>query len=349
MIAGTSQHISMLLSDGRVLVTGGDRGNGGDDTVQVYDPKTNIWSLVGHLPTPVFVHAAQELKDGRIYVAGGFNRDKKFLDEAWIFDLEQHQAVAAPRLTEARDNERFAMLRDGRIFMLGGDSNENGYIKTSEYFDPVAMKNTRGPDFPIGRSMGTATRLNDGTVLVVGGIATEDGKLQYLDAAYVMDPETNTLQAVGRLATARKQDTATLLKNGKVLVIGGVKDDMPLKTIEVYDPETRKFTPGGELLTARYGHTATLLDSGKVLVTGGMGRDDAGNAVFESAAELYDPKTGKTEALPPMHFPRVLHSAVKMQNGNVLMIGGYYRDPQTGTYVYPDKTEIFSAGDMTFR
>ncbi len=73
----------------------------------------------------------------------------------------------------------------------------------------------------------------------------------------------------------RTGHTATLLPNGKVLVVGGehlLTSAAPFgltDTAELYDPVTGNFTLTGSLNTARTGHTATLLPSGKVLIVGG--------------------------------------------------------------------------------
>lgn len=90
---------------------------------------------------------------------------------------------------------------------------------------------------------------------------------------------------VGNMTVARADHTATLLKNGKVLIAGG---SGPLVSAELYDPSTRTFTPTGSMITPRYQHSATLLPDGRVLIAGG--NQDRGVPVF--TAELYDPSTG---------------------------------------------------------
>src|SRR5438034_9956220 len=71
----------------------------------------------------------------------------------------------------------------------------------------------------------------------------------------------------GSMYTPRSLNSATLLPNGKVLVIGGTTDfSSELETVEIYDPATRTFTPTGSMSAARHSHTATLLPNGKVLV-----------------------------------------------------------------------------------
>ncbi len=73
------------------------------------------------------------------------------------------------------------------------------------------------------------------------------------------------------LNTARFSHTATLLPNGKVLVVGGhYLGYESLYSVELYDPDMDTWTDVASLNTARVYHTTTLLPSGKVLVTGGF-------------------------------------------------------------------------------
>lgn len=65
--------------------------------------------------------------------------------------------------------------------------------------------------------------------------------------------------------------TATLLKDGRVLVVGGLgKNYTASASAEIYDPATRKWSTTGSMADDRSKHSMTLLKDGKVLVTGGI-------------------------------------------------------------------------------
>jgi WD40 repeat protein len=129
----------------------------------------------------------------------------------------------------------------------------------------------------------------------------------------------------GTLATARSEHTATLLPNGKVLVVGGAGGSNPdgtttyLASAELYDPANGTWTATGSLATARGIHTATLLPNGKVLVAGGQGTNNAPMA----SAELYDPATGTWTATGSLSTARVSHTATLLTNGKVLVVGNF--------------------------
>jgi Kelch motif/Galactose oxidase, central domain len=127
----------------------------------------------------------------------------------------------------------------------------------------------------------------------------------------------------GSLNTPRWGHTATLLPNGKVLVVGG-------GSAELYDPATGTWTGTASLNTVRDSQTATLLQNGKVLVAG------------NSSAELYDPATETWSITGSLNIARSSYTATLLQNGKVLAAGGWgtddslasaeLYDPSTGTW-----------------
>ncbi len=127
------------------------------------------------------------------------------------------------------------------------------------------------------------------------------------------------------MTTPRLIHTATLLQNGKVLVVGGHNGVGAIATAELYDPATGIWSLTGPLLTPRYRHTATLLPDGKVLVAGGAGAS--------YSAELFDPVSGTWTATGPLVIARDYHTATLLQNGKVLVAGS------PGMFVYG--TELY--------
>ncbi|KAB0686463.1 hypothetical protein F7R13_00460 [Burkholderia territorii] len=149
----------------------------------------------------------------------------------------------------------------------------------------------------------------------------------------------------GNMATARAEYSATLLPNGKVLVVGGADGLDGKSSAELYDPITGEWLITGSLATPRHTHTATLLPNGKVLVTGGADKFDG-----KSSAELYDPITGTWSATGSMAVPRYYHSATLLPNGKVLVAGGFsmITSLSASAELYDPSTGMWSAaGNMT--
>jgi len=131
-----------------------------------------------------------------------------------------------------------------------------------------------------------------------------------------------TFSLTADLINGRRDQTATLLKDGRVLIAGGFVPSGPgfVATAEIYDPATETFSPTGAPIHPRAQHTATLLADGRVLLAGGY-TCSARNCTQDGTAEIYDPITGTfqdTGKTTPQGNP----SSVLLANGKVLMAGG---------------------------
>ena len=111
--------------------------------------------------------------------------------------------------------------------------------------------------------------------------------------------------------------TATRLRDGRVLVVGGTTGSETAASAELYDPATGRFVATGSLARSRSAHTATLLRDGRVLVVGGSD----GSEVLRTA-EIYDPASGRFSAAGALRAPRHKHAAVALRDGRVLVVGG---------------------------
>jgi N-acetylneuraminic acid mutarotase len=148
----------------------------------------------------------------------------------------------------------------------------------------------------------------------------------------------------GSLNTPRSDHTATLLANGKVLVVGGWNDNR-LNSAELYDPASGTWSGTGSLNIARHGHTATLLANGKVLVAGGSGSYD-GQQPGLNSAELYDPATGTWSITGSLNIARDGHTATLLPNGKVLVAGGLFHGA-TSTF-YTNSAELYDPGTASW-
>jgi hypothetical protein len=128
----------------------------------------------------------------------------------------------------------------------------------------------------------------------------------------------------GALSGARNGHSATLLPNGKVLVVGGYNGQQAdrLASAELYDPASGTWTATGSLKLGRTILTATPLHNGKVLVAGGA--ISSGNST--ATCELYDPATGTWTNTGTMRTARNSHTATLLLDGRVLVAGGFNRD-----------------------
>ncbi|HYO58693.1 MAG TPA: kelch repeat-containing protein [Archangium sp.] len=185
----------------------------------------------------------------------------------------------------------------------------------------------------------SATSLPDGRVLVTGGADGEYGG-GVLASSEVYDPATGIWLSTGPMSAARRNHTATPLRDGRVLVTGGTDaSGMLQSSAEVYDPATGSWSPVADMTFARTSHSATLLADGRVLVVGG------GGSTWDSSvfAELFDPATNTWAPTGNLTNPRRYHSATLLPTGQVLVAGGFheYTGIQTSAEAYDPTTGVW--------
>jgi RHS repeat-associated protein len=151
-------------------------------------------------------------------------------------------------------------------------------------------------------------------------------------SAVIRSPGSVSAASTGEsaLQRARAFHSATMLPDGKVLVIGGIGlDGQIVDSAEVFDPDTQTSEllsgseqpppiRGSQSATPRVYHTATLLTEALVLITGGL---SAGGEATRSV-ELMDAKTKVIVRRLKLRTARYGHSASLLPDGRVLISGG---------------------------
>jgi len=311
-----------LLQNGKVLVAGGTDGSGAAlATADLYDPTTKTFSTTGPMGTARQHFAATLLPDGTVLITGGLDINGNPLMTAELYDPNAGTfALTTNNMVNVHASHTATLLGTGNVLIIGWGN------AVAELYDPIKKTFTATGSMKAARVSHTATLLstgvNKGKVLVTGGIGQLGGVPGVLAEAELYDPTSGSfLRTLGDMATARQWHTASLLKDGTVLVAGGMVDNAgtATATVELFDPTTEMFTATGSLATARYYQTATVLSdaTGTVLVAGG----DDGKGPLASA-EVYDPTAKTFSQTGGMGATRESHTATLLNDGTVLVTGG---------------------------
>jgi len=313
MKAARFEHTATALPDGRVLVTGGCAEGGGGQfscgrilsSTEIYDPKAKSWKPAADMNSARSRHTAALIplggpalcgnNCGNVFVLGDsidrYGAGARAVSPE-IFDVGagQWRKTADPSSSDTRN--------------AGGDcctpiatALANGTILMTGLIDPPSpLFNTKTETWSVPPAPGllriftSATKLDGRRVLVTGGYAPNQPGAQ-LATAEIFD-SGNGLESkgawapTGRMITGRQAHTATLLRDGRVLLAGGGQD--PTGQAEIYDPPSGQFTKAAEMNQRRGGDpasrrgesrvfhnnpgtdfTSTLLRDGRVLVAGG--------------------------------------------------------------------------------
>jgi hypothetical protein len=274
------------------------------------------WARTGDMGNARAGHTATRLLDGRVLVAGGYG-----LESAEIYDPKTGLWTGTGSMFQRRSNHTATLLADGRVLVTGGSTEFQDALATAEIFDPKTGSWTPTGSMHEARTEHTATRLAatvrlpQGQVLVAGG--THPPPELTLDTAEIYDPTTGTWTVTGKMNQGRFEHTATLLRNGRVLVAGGIHVDDYEASTELFDPGTGTWTRTGSMHEGRRWHTSTLLSDSRVLVAGGSGIE------LVLTAEIYQPTTGTWSKTDDLEVGREIHAATLLSNGTVLVAGGF--------------------------
>jgi hypothetical protein len=338
MTAARSFHTAMLLTNGKVLIVGGEQSSTGSSaltTAELYDPDTGTFTPVGNLksplPTPISL-----LGDGRVLLVTPESTGNR----AKLYDPATGTLTESGTTATGQIGGWAVLLNNGKVLIAGGSMNQQVFptpIANPELYDPstgtftaTGAFATKGSNFYVtgGPDVSAVSLLADGKVLIAGELTSE-----------IYDPDTGMFTQTSPMTTPCfgygapplyiYGRTATLLEDGTVLLTGGEEEDCGrFANAELYDALKAKFTPTGSMMRARDGHAATLLRDGTVLITGGESQDPFGNGgwIFSgttASAESYDPSTGTFAPLGDMTERRAGHTATVLQDGRVLITGGY--------------------------
>ncbi len=235
---------------------------------------------------------------------------------------------SAGTMAAPRSSHTATLLPNGKVLVAGGNGT------SAELYDPATNSWSQAASMSQEHDDAAAALLPNGKVLIAGGWFLPY-PVTYLASAELYDPTTNTWSPTGSMALARRGETATLLGNGKVLVVGGSNaTENRIRSAELYDPATGTWSSAGKTATGRIGHTATLLGNGEVLVAGGYGG--------VSSAELYDPTTNTWSSAGSMSQNRAGHTATLLPSGNVLVAGGTYNGLIASAQLYDPTSNSWS-------
>jgi hypothetical protein len=319
-------HTATLLTDGRVLVAG-------TGTTEIYDPATGTFTLSGSPIAIRKVSSATLLPDGKVLLIGTAADQS---GKAELYD----PSTGSFTPTGDRPSLGWAatLLPSGKVFLAGSsnadlyDPDTGTFMATDAYVGPAPGMRTTfiGP--------ATLTLLANGKVLLTGF-----GGCQLYDSA------AGTFSLIVGLNWPEDTDTASLLPDGRVLLVGSDEYDWPADA-QLFDPATGLFTAIGKAIAPHQFSAAATLADGAALITGSQ----MPGVVADDTGELYDSSNNRFVVAGRMVAPRCFHTATLLANGAVLLTGGNSTfSPTASAEVYhpsapvPPLTLLSLSGDGT--
>ncbi len=205
----------VALGNGKVLLLA-------QGSAELYNPVTRRTTAAGAPVNPRGEgFSATQLANGKVLIAGGYSA----CSSAELYDPASNTFAATGKMTGCRYRHTATLLADGRVLLTGGINGS----ETAELYDVKTGRFTPTGNLFLARAGHSAMLLPDGKVLIAGGEGRGNNNEEPNPVTLERyDPASNTFSPVGSTGFACYHCTATLLGNGKVLLVNGA-------TAELYD------------------------------------------------------------------------------------------------------------------
>jgi len=237
MTVSRGDHSATLLNNGKVFISGGYGSSNYLNSTEIYDPTSNTFTTKSNMSSRRAFHSSILLNDGTVLIVGGYN-SSTYLNTAELYNPTTNSFTSTTNnMSDARGYPTLTLLNNGKVLIVGGANQRTGYLQptyTAELYDPTTKTFSNLPSLPSWMYYHTATLQPDGLVLITGGQASYGGV--EIQTALLFDPSTNQfITGVTPMTTGRAWHSATLLPNGKTLIVGGYSGGSA-RTAEIYDP-----------------------------------------------------------------------------------------------------------------
>jgi N-acetylneuraminic acid mutarotase len=343
MTVARSDHASVLLPDGRVLVTGGTDSVNVLKSSEFFNPADKTWTASADMKAARRGHSATLLDNGKVLVTGGFD-GKTALATAEVYDPASNTWTATTNtLTSSRRFHTATLLNDGKVLIAGGVVGPliTADPKVTELYDPITgsfTPYTSGLALPDARQGHTATRLSaecatNTCVLFVGNSGMNSASTKILNYNSTSPTSSTWSSPTKELTYLRYNHSTVVLDDNRVLVTGGFGTQSGTsKSVEVFDPKTKEWkdlSENSSMSTNRALHSSTKLQDKRVLVVGGY---DGLKAL--TTIEIFDPNDNKNTWTAPsaskvLNTARAMHTSTLLSSGDVLILGTYFQTSGT--------------------
>lgn len=152
-----------------------------------------------------------------------------------------------------------------------------------------------------------------------------------------------SIQKIKNLNSSRSFHQSSKLKDGKILITGGVNPNNlnGLKTTEIFDPQTNTFTIGPEMNLPHFSHKQYSLKNGNVIIA-----DINGIELYNYEKKRFE--LFKDKPVQIGNMPKAT-SFVMLPNENILVTGGYNNSTENSKSSILNTAEIIDVKNKTIK
>ncbi|MBL9026342.1 MAG: hypothetical protein JNL21_29370 [Myxococcales bacterium] len=324
-------HTATRLPDGRVLVAGGTTDVLPEvETCELYDPGSGTFAATSPLSEAKRAHSAVALDDGRVVVMGGeAGVAVPFASSARVerYDPLTGLWTRLEDLPTTRSGGCLVRLQSGELLRVGGWHPADGAaLDVVERCAATGAPCAVVEPMLLPRSGHAGVTLPDGRVFVAGGGENVfDPSAALWSSSEIFDPSSEQWSAGPELQLARFDAAAVVLSDGRLLLAGGSTflggAQSTSAALELVDPDAALGQDVGAMTVARWRHSSSLLPNGTVLSAGALGPNFSPSTIVTT--EAFDPSSLSSKLTGTLPAPTALHQATLLEDGRVLLTGGF--------------------------
>lgn len=250
------QEMPTAVLQGKIYVIGGyDSAGRSTNTVQVYNPVANSWTMAQGIPL-ANNHCGAAVAAGKLYTFGGLS------NQTFVYNSDANAWVAVAPMRYQHGNTAAVGVVANKIYVAGGTQGSTS-LSQLEVYDPATNTWTTLAPMSVPRNHAAGAVIN-GKFYVVGGRGSSLASYNVLE---VYDPQTNKWSMRAPMPTARSGIAAAAV-NGKLWVFGGETSSLHGQ-VEVYDPVSNTWSRLPPMAAPRHGIWAAVIGNRIYLPGGG--------------------------------------------------------------------------------
>ena len=249
---------------------------------QLYNPRTNEFTLTGKVNIRRSEAKKLQLNDGRIFIIGGFaypggEDHYKRISKIEIYNPKNGEFRLLENNKKMEYIGNISLLHNNKILIMYTEKYSNKHQCGRESYTYYDYKTeTFSESFPICVNFGRTLKLTNGNILLFrsGRVKSEKFFDRYITNEIIeFNPYTQEFTELGKMLVDRGQGFefgCVELKDNKILIYGGksYSHSKRIKNAEIFDLKTGKSTLIGDMNYEHYADNAILLDNGTVFITG---------------------------------------------------------------------------------
>lgn len=302
------------LSGDKAVVSGGITQSGLiTNAIQVFNLRTQEWSIPARTTLGRFGHAQVTLADGRVLIAGGRSgvatqaASLKTLDDAHVFNAGDSSVLALPPLPVPMEQPTAHVLTDGSAIVIGE--------RHAAVLDPATLTWAKAIMLHGRRRAHASVVLTDGRVLVVGGVNS--------NSAEIINPADGvSTRLPWRLPAPLDDLRLAALPDGRAWILGGQNSTTGDTTDRTWIVSDNTIEAGPPLSVERGMADHAIVTFGEWIVIAGGESQFKSKDTELNLARILNARTREVWTLPPM-LQSHDDSCMVIHERTVYIFGGY--------------------------